>query len=100
MGIEEAEGLAGAGGGGGEDVVAFERGRDGSSLHGRGGDEAGGAEAGLERVRDLEVVEGDGRGVFGGCGDVTGDLQGFGVQNGIKSKGRQGFPLRWVKKGE
>ena len=58
-GDEEAEGLAGAGGGGGEDVVAFERGRDGPGLDGGGGDEAGGGEAGLEGVGDLEVVEVD-----------------------------------------
>ncbi len=56
-GDEEAEGLAGAGGGGGEDVLAFEGGRDGLGLDGRGGDEAGVGEAVLERVRDVEVGE-------------------------------------------
>jgi hypothetical protein len=96
-GDQEAEGLAGAGGGSGEDVVAFERGRDGSSLHGRWGDEAGGGKARLEGVRDLEVGEGDGLGVFDSCGDGLRDLKRLGVQNRIKSKGRQGFPLHWVK---
>ncbi len=54
---EEAEGLAGAGGGGGEDVVAFEGGGDGLGLDGRGGDEAGGGEAVLQGVGDVEVGE-------------------------------------------
>ena len=56
---EEAEGLAGAGGGGGENVVAFKGGRDGLGLdRGRRG-EAGVGEAVLERVRDVEVGEAD-----------------------------------------
>ncbi len=56
-GDQEAEGLAGAGGGGGEDVLAFEGGRNGLGLDGRGGDEAGIGKTGLQGVGDVEVVE-------------------------------------------
>ena len=94
-GDEEAQGLAGAGGGGGEDVVAFKRGRNGSGLHRGGGDEAGGGEARLQRVRDVEVGEGELGGGFGGCGDVTGDLEWFWIEDRFKRKRGQGFPLRW-----
>ena len=54
---EEAEGLAGAGGGGGENVRALKRRRNRLGLHGRRRHEAGGAEAVLQRVGDVEVVE-------------------------------------------
>ena len=54
---EEAEGLAGAGGGGGENVAAFEGRWDGLGLNGRRHGEAGVGEAVLERVRDVEVGE-------------------------------------------
>jgi hypothetical protein len=73
-GDQKAEGLAGAGGGSGENVVAFECWRDRSGLDRRGGDEAGGEEARLEGLRDLEVVEGDGSGSFVGCNDAAGNL--------------------------
>ena len=56
-GNEEGEGLAGAGGGGGEDVAAFEGGRDGLGLNGGGDDEFRGSEAGFEVVGDVEVGE-------------------------------------------
>ena len=54
---EEAERLAGAGGGGGEDVGAFKRRRDGLGLHRSGRVEAGRGEAGLQRLGDVEVGE-------------------------------------------
>ena len=89
-GDQEAEGLAGAGGGGGENVGAFERGRDGSGLDGRGDDEVRGGEARFEGVGDVEIVEVDGGRVS--LGDVTRRGQGSGVQNRFKSKSRQDFP--------
>ena len=77
---EEAEGLAGAGGGGGEDVVAFERGRDGLGLDGRRRDEAGVGEAVLQGVGDVEVgeadalLEGETDGSFVMVGEVMSDV--------------------------
>ena len=51
---EEAEGFAGAGLGGGENVAAFEGGRNGSSLDRGGGDEIGGGNLLLQSRRKVE----------------------------------------------
>uniref|UniRef100_E6QI67 Uncharacterized protein n=1 Tax=mine drainage metagenome TaxID=410659 RepID=E6QI67_9ZZZZ len=54
-GNEKAEGLASAGLGGGEDVFAFERGRNGSGLDWRRGYKVESADALFERVGDLKI---------------------------------------------
>jgi hypothetical protein len=50
----------------------------------------GSGEARLEGLGDVEVVEGDLGGLFGGCDDGAGDLKRLGVQNGFKSESRAG----------
>ena len=81
---EEAKGFARASGGSGENVVAFESGRDGLGLDRSRRGEAGVGEAALEGVRDVEVGEAhvvnEGKaGWIGGSGVVLGRIGRCGV---------------------
>ncbi len=98
-GDQEGEGLAGAGGGGGKDVLAFEGGRDGLCLDGSGGEEAGSGEAGLQRIGDVEVCEVNAfneREVDGGGGCGCGSMAGGRVRRGLRLKSSGGQVCSFV----